>query len=145
LLVVIIEPKDKYSTVPLVRRPISQKLLLCGTLRIVPRPEVLLFTRKKSFIIETDRSRGHVQTDLWVRMYISHCDISWTLFSYSINFYSYEYYRKHRRGWSWLNKQMKETSKWNNSLISCTIQLQEHQQTITYKNFIQYSYLLLSA
>jgi len=28
---IIIKPKDKYSTVPLVQHPVRQKLLLCGT------------------------------------------------------------------------------------------------------------------
>jgi len=40
-----------------------------------------------------------------------------------------------------LNKQMKETSKWNNPLISRTVQLQEQQQIITCNNFIQYKLL----
>jgi len=111
-LIIIIKPKDKYSTVPFVRHLISQKLFLCGTWEL-SQDQKFCFLPEKSLIIETDSSRGHVQTDLWVRMYISHCDISWPHFSHSISFGSYEYYRKHRIRWSWLNKQMKETSKWN--------------------------------
>jgi hypothetical protein len=40
-----------------------------------------------------------------------------------------------------LYKPMKETSKWYTPLISCTVQLQEQQQTFASKNFIQYRLL----
>lgn len=112
-LVITIKPKNKYSTVPFVRHPISQKLLLCGTWGL-SQDQKLCFFPEKSFIIKTDRSRGHVQKCLWVCLYINNFDISWPHFSHSVNFFShsiyffsYEYYRKHRTWCSWL-----WTSRW---------------------------------
>jgi len=107
-LFINIKPKDKYSTVPFVQHLISEKLLLCGTWEL-SQDQRFCFVPEKSFIIETDISGSYSKRPLsmYVCMYVNHCDISWPLFSRSINFYSYEYYRKHRIGWSWL-----WTSRW---------------------------------
>jgi len=49
---------------------VNPEVLIVQHLRcIVPRPEVLLFTRK-SFITEADRSHEHVQKDFQECMYI---------------------------------------------------------------------------
>jgi hypothetical protein len=40
-------------------------------------------------------------------------------------------------------QQLKELSKWNTPLISCTVQVLEQQQNITHKNSGQYSYYLI--
>jgi hypothetical protein len=94
-LVITIKPKDKYATIPFVRHLISQKVVIMWHFRVVPRPEVMLFTRKKASLLK--------QTDLRVmfkKTFEYVCTSFIVLFpersfSHSINFFSYEYYRKH--------------------------------------------------
>jgi hypothetical protein len=57
-------------------------------MKVVPRLEVLLFTRK-TFINERGRSQEYVWKDLQECADIN-CCISWPLVSYSINFFSCE-------------------------------------------------------
>jgi hypothetical protein len=80
--------------------------------RVVPRSQVLLFTRK-SLMNEMGRSHGQVQKSLRECLYINLCVIP-----YSINFFNCEDFTKQKRTLLTLNQQMKELSKWNNPLIS---------------------------
>jgi hypothetical protein len=58
--------------------PLINHLIIWHLKSVVPRLEVLLFSRK-SFVTETGRSQGHVQKG-----------ISRPFISYSINFFTYE-------------------------------------------------------
>jgi hypothetical protein len=68
-------------------------LIIWHLKRVVPRLEMLLFSRKK--LCQTGRSQGHVQNELQVcasNVVISRDPLS------SIKFFSYEDARKHERG-----------------------------------------------
>jgi hypothetical protein len=75
----------------------SEIIIIWQLRRVVPRLEVLLFTRKENIINETGRFWGHVQKGLQEYLYINCFGMSWPLVSYSINFISYEDSRKHGR------------------------------------------------
>jgi len=62
----------------------------------VSKQEVSHFTRKIS-INKRDRPQGHVQSDLQEYLQINCLSISWSLVSYSINFFCYNDSRKHTR------------------------------------------------
>jgi hypothetical protein len=56
-------------------------------------------------------------------LYIKHCGICLLIVSYSISFFSYEDFRKHKRILKILKQQMKKVSKWNIPLIVGTVQV----------------------
>ena len=82
-------------------------------------PEVLLF-QIRIFISETGISQGHVQKALQECVYTDHCGIPGPL-SPTPSTSSATKSQKRQKGiMMTINQQMKEISKWNTPLITCT-------------------------
>jgi len=52
---------------------------------------------KEKIFIKVGISQGHIQKGLQEYLYINHCGIPWPIASYSINFFSQEDSKKHRK------------------------------------------------
>jgi hypothetical protein len=95
----------------------SEILIICHLRGIVPRLEVLFFTRRRP-----DQRNRHISGTFKKAsksMYIN-CGIFWPLVS-SINFLEYKGKKKNQWGPRWpLNPQMNKISKWSSLVICCT-------------------------
>lgn len=102
----------------------SESRIIQHLKRVVPRPEVLLFTRKKIIIKGTGRSQRHVQIGHLECLHINYCGTSWPDVSYSINFFTYKDSQKaEKRTLMTLNQQTKEITKFNTPVTTCSAQI----------------------